>query len=48
MIRAELMKTSAGRSALMSGVPEKGMDLSALTDILQVPCPAGYSLAQAW
>ena len=35
-MRAELMKM--GRSALLSGVPEKGLDTDALFKILEVRC----------
>ncbi|KAK9819363.1 hypothetical protein WJX81_000738 [Elliptochloris bilobata] len=34
-VRAELMTTAVGRSALLSGVPEQGLDMSALEEILQ-------------
>ena len=34
----ELMKTAVGRSALLSGVPEEGLDTDNLFKILEVRC----------
>ena len=34
----ELMKTAVGRSALLSGVPEEGLDSDNLFKILEVRC----------
>ena len=44
-LRAQLMKTAVGRSALLSGVPEMELDMAEIASILQVrACSPGANL----